>query len=90
MHKFVLVVVSACALAGCTVREQQVLTAGAVGAVAGAVIVNEMNQPRPVYVEQPYQRYYVPVPPRRPRCYMTWENTRRGYVERRVCDNHIP
>jgi len=92
MHKFVLVAVSALALTGCTAREQQVLTAGAVGAVAGAVIVNELNQPpqpqpRPVYVQE---RRYVPVPPGRPRCYMYWENTHRGYVERRVCENHIP
>ena len=90
MKKILIVTVGALALAGCTPREQQVLTAGAVGAVAGAVIANELSQPqrpRPVYVEE---RRYVPVPPHRPRCYMMWENTRRGYVERRVCDNHIP
>jgi hypothetical protein len=88
MHKLLIVAVSAAALAGCTAREQQVLTAGAVGAVAGAVIVNEMNQPRPVYVEQRYERQYIPVPPRRPRCFVTWENTHRGPVERRVCDRY--
>ena len=88
MHKLILVAVSACALAGCTAREQQLLTAGAVGAVAGAVIVNEMNQPRTVYVQQPYQQYYAPTPPRRPRCFTTWENTHRGMIERRVCDRY--
>jgi len=88
MHKVLLVAVGACMLAGCTAREQQVLTAGAVGAVAGAVIVNEMNQPRPVYVQQPYQQYYAPMPPRRPRCFTTWENTHRGMIERRVCDRY--
>ena len=88
MHKVLLVAVGACVLAGCTAREQQVLTAGAVGAVDGAVIVNEMNQPRPVYVQQPYQQYYAPMPPRRPRCFTTWENTHRGMIERRVCDRY--
>jgi len=88
MHKLLIVAVSAAALAGCTAREQQVLTAGAVGAVAGAVIVNEMNQPRPVYVEERYEQRYVPVPPHRPRCFTTWENTHRGMIERRVCDRY--
>ena len=84
MHKILLVVVGACALAGCTAREQQVLTAGAVGAVAGAVIVGEMNQPRPVY----YEQRYAPIPPRRPRCFTNWERTPYGMVERRVCDRY--
>jgi hypothetical protein len=88
MHKFVIVAIGAISLAGCTVREQQVLTAGAVGAVAGAVIANEVSQPRPVYVEQRYERQYIPVPPRRPRCFTTWENTHRGMIERRVCDRY--
>jgi hypothetical protein len=88
MHKVLLVAVSFVALAGCTAREQQVLTAGAVGAVAGAVIVNEMNQPRPVYVQQPYQQYYAPMPPRRPRCFTSWERTAYGMVERQVCGRY--
>jgi hypothetical protein len=39
---------------------------------------------------------YTPLPPPRPyvdrrnHCYTMWENTPRGYVERRVCGNHIP
>jgi len=88
MKKLVVVVVGALMLAGCTAREQQVLTAGAVGAVAGAVIVNEINQPRPVYVEQRYERQYVPIPPRRPRCFTQWERTRHGMIERQVCDRY--
>ena len=82
MHKVLLVAVSVVALAGCTVREQQVLTAGAVGAVAGAVIVSELNRP------QPYQQYYVPTPPRRPRCFTSWERTAYGTVERQVCGRY--
>jgi len=88
MHKILLVAVSAFMLAGCTAREQRMLTAGAVGAVAGAVIVNEMNQPRQVYVQQPYQQYYAPLPPRRPRCFTNWEHTRHGMVERQVCGRY--
>lgn len=33
---------------------------------------------RPVYVE------------RRPRCATVWDRTPYGYVERRICGNHIP
>lgn len=86
MKKILLVAVSAITLAGCTAREQQVLTAGAVGVVAGAVIANEANRPQPVYVRQPYEEHYIPVRPHRPRCYVAWENTPRGYIERRVCN----
>lgn len=88
MLKIVIIAAGVLTLAGCTVREQQVLTAGAVGAVAGAVIANEVSrpEPRPVYVEE---RYYA-VPRHRPRCYSVWERTYRGMIERRVCDDHIP
>jgi len=78
----IVVVASALVLAGCTAREQQLVAAGAVGAVAGAVVANEVSQPRPVYVEQ----RYVPVPRPRPRCFSVWENTYRGTIERRVCN----
>jgi hypothetical protein len=93
----VVATVSAIALAGCTAREQQLLAAGAVGAVAGAVVASEVSQPRPYYVQerpyyvQPRPAYYEerrPIyvqPPRRPHCFSTWENTHRGTVERRVC-----
>jgi hypothetical protein len=94
MHKFLLVAVSACALAGCTAREQQLLAVGAVGAVAGAVIANEVYQPQPQrhvhYQPRPrYEEHYIPfpspVPPRRPHCFSQWEHTRHGMVERQVC-----
>ena len=95
MHKFLLVAVSACALAGCTAREQQLLTAGAVGAVAGAVIANEAYQPQRHVHYQPrprYEEHYIPVsppiPPRRPRCFSHWEHTRHGMVERQVCGRY--
>lgn len=81
MNKMLIVAIGSLALAGCTVREQQLATAGVAGAFVGAAIA----QPRPVYVDEPR---YVVVPPRRPRCFMTWENTYRGYVERRVCDRY--
>jgi hypothetical protein len=83
MHKILIAVMATLALAGCTARDQQILAAGTVGAVAGAVIANEVNQPRPVYVEE--RRPVYVVPPRRPHCYSTWENTHRGMVERRIC-----
>ena len=62
----------------------------AVGAVAGALIGNEVGRnmdqpqqvqpipPRPVVVEERYI-------PRRPQCYSTWERTYNGVIERRVC-----
>ena len=63
----------------------------AIGAVAGALIGNEVGRnmdqpqppvpPRPVYVEE----RYVPVPPRRPHCYTVWDRTYNGVIERRVC-----
>ena len=86
----VVATVSAIALAGCTAREQQLLAAGAVGAVAGAVVASEVSQPRPYYVqERPvYYEERRPIyvqPHRRPQCFSTWENTYRGMVERRVC-----
>ena len=86
----VVATVSAIALAGCTAREQQLLAAGAVGAVAGAVVASEVSQPRPYYVqERPvYYEERRPIyvqPHRRPQCFSTWENTHRGMVERRIC-----
>ena len=86
----VVATVSAIALAGCTAREQQLLAAGAVGAVAGAVVASEVSQPRPYYVqERPvYYEERRPIyvqPHRRPQCFSTWENTHRGMVERHVC-----
>jgi len=86
MNKLVIVSIGALALAGCTVREQQLATAGVAGAVIGAAVSQPQPQPRPYYVEEPRAVYVVP--PRRPRCFVTWENTHRGLVERRVCDRY--
>jgi len=85
MHKLILVAVSACALAGCTVREQQLATAGVAGAVVGSMLTAPAPQPRPYYVEQPR---YVVAPPRRPRCFTSWERTAYGTVERQVCGRY--
>jgi hypothetical protein len=80
----------AISLAGCTVREQQLATAGVAGAIVGSALTSP--QPRPVYVEEPRPVYveqprYVVVPPRRPQCYSVWDRTRYGdYVQRRVCN----
>jgi len=60
-----------------------------------------IQTPRPeVYVETRPRlvvpEVYTPLPPPRPYvnrhndCYTYWQNTPRGYVERRVCGNHIP
>ena len=85
MHKLVVISLVGLTLAGCTVREQQLATAGVAGALVGAAIASPPQpQPRPYYIEEPRTVYVVP--PRRPRCYMTWENTYRGYVERKVCN----
>ena len=85
MHKLVMVSLVGLTMAGCTVREQQLATAGVAGALVGAAVAAPPQpQPRPYYIEEPHTVYVVP--PRRPRCYVTWENTYRGYVERRVCN----
>jgi hypothetical protein len=81
MNKIILISVGALALAGCTVREQQLATAGVAGAVVGAAIAQP--QPRPYYVEEP-QYVSVRRPPRT-RCYYLWDHTPRGLVERKVC-----
>jgi hypothetical protein len=47
--------------------------------------VIDLQTPAPVYVA-PRPAYVE----RRPRCATIWERTPRGYVERRICGNHIP
>jgi hypothetical protein len=89
MKKIVLICLAAISLAGCTAREQQLVAAGVVGAAAGAVVANEVSQPRPVYVEQRpvvYQERYVPLPPRRPQCYIIDRRTPYGIRSERVCN----
>jgi outer membrane lipoprotein SlyB len=66
----------------------------AVGAVAGALIGSEvgrnMDQPQqPVYVQRRpvvYQERYVPVPPRRPQCFIVDHRTPYGIRQERVCN----
>lgn len=80
MMKIFAIGILALSLAGCTVREQQLATAGVAGAVIGSTLAN----PRPVYVEEPQ---YMVQRPYHPRCYTTWERTYRGaYIERRICN----
>ena len=82
MNKLLIVCAVGVSLAGCTVREQQLATAGVAGAIIGAGLT--APQPRPVYYEEPR---YVVMPPRRPHCYAVWDRTRYGdYVQRRVCN----
>lgn len=72
----------AISLAGCTVREQQLATAGVAGAIVGSALT--APQPRQVYYEE-HRPVYVH-PPRRPHCYAVWDRSYRGdYIERRVC-----
>jgi len=87
MKKILAVSVVALGLAGCTAREQQLVAAGVVGAAAGAIVANEVSQPRPVYVEQRpvvYQERYVV--PRRPQCYIVDRRTPYGIRSERVCN----
>jgi hypothetical protein len=70
----------------------------ALGAVAGALIGNEVGRsidaPRPqVIVQEPryivqQPRYIAPPPPRRISCYSVWDNYHGRYVERRVCNRY--
>ena len=95
MRKILIISIAALGLSACTAREQQLAAAGVVGAAAGAVVANEMSQPRPVYVEQRpvvyqerviVQDRYVPVPPRRPQCYIVDHRTPYGIRQERVCN----
>jgi osmotically inducible lipoprotein OsmB len=55
----------------------------AIGAVAGALVGSSVGQS----LDQQNQPQYVPMPPRRPRCYSVWDRIYRGdYIERRVCE----
>jgi hypothetical protein len=51
-------------------------------------MVIDLETRPPVYVPR---NYHLP-PPRYygHRCATVWDRTHRGYVERRVCGNHIP
>jgi hypothetical protein len=91
MKKLLIVCAVGVSLAGCTVREQQLATAGVAGAIVGSALTAPpprpvyYEEPRPVYVQQP--RYVVVPPPRRPHCFSTWDRNHRGdMIERRVCN----
>jgi uncharacterized protein YcfL len=85
MKKILAVSVVALGLAGCTAREQQLVAAGVVGAAAGAIVANEVSQPRPVYVEQRpvvYQQRYIP----QRQCYIVDRRTPYGIRQERICN----
>jgi hypothetical protein len=88
MKKIIAVSIVAFGLAGCTPREQQLVAAGAVGALAGAVVASGASESyhRPYYHRYPY---YAPPRPYyanpRPRCFTTWERTPYGMRERLIC-----
>jgi hypothetical protein len=83
MKKLLIVCAVGVSLAGCTVREQQLATAGVAGLLVGSALT--APQPRQVYYDEP--RYVYAQPPRRPHCYAAWDRTRYGdYVQRRVCN----
>ena len=95
MKRIIAVSLIALGLAACTPREQQLVAAGAVGAVAGAVVADSYDRsyytynPRPYYYESrpaynPYV-YRVPVMPRRQHCYMVDHRTHNGIRRERVC-----
>lgn len=99
MKKILAVSILALGLTACTAREQQLVAAGAVGVLAGAVVANGVSesnhhayyQHRPYYQQHPYyhprpvRNPYVYHAPRRPQCYSTWDRTPYGLRERRVC-----
>jgi hypothetical protein len=105
MNKVLIVAIGALALAGCTVREQQLATAGVAGAVIGTALSQPRSdpyyvqphpypQPRPYYVHPQHRPHYardpnyVVIPPYRPRCFMTWDRTPYGMVQRQVCNRY--
>jgi hypothetical protein len=66
MKKILALSIIALGLAGCTPREQQLVAAGAVGALAGAVVANGVSDSsynRTHYRSRPYDPYYAPPRP---------------------------
>jgi len=90
MNRIVLVSALALTLAGCnaTVRPSVDMYVPAPRHHIDMYGAVPYPTPRPYY--EPYARPVLMLPPRRPRCASIWQNTHRGYVERRVCGNHIP
>jgi hypothetical protein len=95
MKRILAVSLIALGLAGCTPREQQLVAAGAVGAVAGAVVANGVSEsyhrphsyyaPRPYYHPRPAYNPYVYHAPRYPRCYIVDRHTPYGIRRERIC-----
>jgi len=65
MKRIIVASLIALGLAGCTPREQQLVAAGAVGALAGAVVANGVSESydRTHYRSRPYDPYYAPPRP---------------------------
>jgi hypothetical protein len=66
MKKILALSIIALGLAGCTPREQQLVAAGAVGALAGAVVANGVSDSsynRTHYRSRSYDPYYAPPRP---------------------------
>jgi hypothetical protein len=91
MNRIVLVSALALTLAGCnaTVRPSVDMYVPAPRHHIDMYGAVPYPTPRPYY-EPHTPRSVLMLPPRRPRCATVWQNTPRGYVERRVCGNHIP
>jgi hypothetical protein len=91
MNRIVLVSALALTLAGCnaTVRPSVDMYVPAPRHHIDMYGAVPYPTPRPYY-EPHTPRSVLMLPPRRPRCASIWQNTPRGYVERRVCGNHIP
>jgi hypothetical protein len=91
MNRIVLVSAFALTLAGCnaTVRPSVDMYVPAPRHHIDMYGAVPYPTPRPYY-EPHTPRSVLMLPPRRPRCASIWQNTHRGYVERRVCGNHIP
>lgn len=87
MKKIVAVSILVLGLAGCTAREQQLVTAGVVGALAGAVVVNRVSEPYQYPYYRPSRAYnpYVYHIPRRQHCYIVDYRTQYGIRRERVC-----
>jgi hypothetical protein len=62
MKRIMAISLLAIGLAGCTPREQQLVAAGAVGALAGAVVANGVSSSydRTHYRSHSYDPYYAP------------------------------
>jgi len=86
MYKFLIIGSTTLLLAGCNA------TVYDGGVYRPRPVVDVYTSPSPVYVPTPMPRPYYVTPQQKPifvqrpvRCYITWDRTPRGYVERKVC-----